>query len=318
LKNKIVIGSRGSELALWQTNFVKKWLENLFPAQKFEIKIIQTIGDKILDSALSKIGDKGLFTSQIENALLEGEIDLAVHSLKDLQTVQPVGLKIGAITARELPNDVFISTKFSSIDDLPNNAKVATGSLRRRCQLLNRRGDLQILEIRGNVPTRIEKFVKSEIDGLILAYAGVHRLQLDKYIKQILAFDVMLPAVGQGALAIEIRDGDAQIEAMVKTLNAAETADCTMSERSFLRTLDGGCQVPIAGLAQINGAEIYLVGLTGSLDGKTIIRDSVKGNRGDAVGLGKRLGEKLLEKGAGELLAQARKNLENAEQAVIL
>ncbi len=179
-KDTFIIGSRGSELALWQTHHAKARLEENFPNFRFEIKIIKTTGDRMLDVALSKIGDKGLFTRQIETALLGGEIDFAVHSLKDLQTVQPEGLVIGAVSARETPNDILISRKYKTIDELPAGARVATGSLRRKSQLLHYRPDLEIVEIRGNVPTRIKKFYEADLDGLILAYAGVHRLGLDE------------------------------------------------------------------------------------------------------------------------------------------
>ena len=317
MRNKLVIGSRGSRLALWQTNFIKERLQSFFPETEFEIKIIKTTGDKLLDVALSKIGDKGLFTRQIETALLGGEIDLAVHSLKDLQTVQPEGLKIGAVTAREIPNDVFISQKYDSIDALPAGAKAATGSLRRRSQLLNRRPDLEIFEIRGNVPTRIEKFLQSDADALILAFAGVHRLGLDSFIKQVIPLDVMLPAVGQGALGIEIRAEDAQIEAMLEKINDAPTAHCTAAERSFLRRLEGGCQVPIAAYARLDGDKIHLQGLTGSTDGGTVIKDSISGDKHEAENLGKELAEKLIEKGAGELLEAVRQNALNTKEAVI-
>lgn len=317
MKDKLIIGSRGSQLALWQTNFIKSELEKHFPHVGFEVKIIKTTGDKMLDVALSKIGDKGLFTRQIETALLEKEIDLAVHSLKDLQTVQPENLKIGAVTARETPNDVLISTKYNSIDELPSGAKVATGSLRRKCQLLNRRQDLEIEEIRGNVPTRIEKFLASDLDALILAFAGVHRLSLDSFIKQIIPFDTILPAVGQGALGIEIREGEAEIEAMLEKINDEPTAFCVAAERSFLRRLEGGCQVPIAGFARLDGDQIHLQGLTGSLDGKTIIKDSISGDKRSAAQLGIRLGEMLIEKGADRLLEQVRQNVENTKEAVI-
>ena len=308
MKNKIIIGSRGSELALWQAKFVRKSLSALFPEKLFEIKIIKTTGDKILDTALSKIGDKGLFTRQIENELLDGKIDFAVHSLKDLQTVQPAGLKIGAVTKREIPNDVLISKQFASIDELPENALVATGSLRRRCQLLARRKDLQIMEIRGNVPSRIGKFFDSDAAGLILAFAGVHRLGLDAHISQIIPLDQMIPAVGQGALAIEIRAEDAEMQTVIKKMNDEETSVCVSAERSFLRTLEGGCQVPIAGFARLDGGKITLEGLVGSLDGQTIIRDSLAGNRAEDLGV--KLAEKLIERGANELLEKNR-NLKN-------
>lgn len=265
-KKDFIIGSRGSELALWQAEFVKKSLENNFPEINLEIKIIKTTGDKLLDVALSKIGDKGLFTKQIETALLEKEIDLAVHSLKDLQTLQPKGLTIGAVSKRETPNDVLISKKYKTIDDLPKNAKVATGSLRRKSQLLHYRPDLQIFEIRGNLNTRFQKFDESDLDAMILAFAGVHRLKMDERISQIIPFEIMLPAVGQGAMAVEIRDDDADSIEILKTLNDVETRFCVTAERAFLRTLEGGCQVPIGANAVIKNDKIELEGFVRPFD----------------------------------------------------
>ncbi|HXH70316.1 MAG TPA: hydroxymethylbilane synthase, partial [Pyrinomonadaceae bacterium] len=288
-KGKLIIGSRGSELALWQTHFVKKKLEQKFPETKLEVKIIKTTGDKMIDVALAKIGDKGLFTRQIETALLDEKIDLAVHSLKDLQTVQPAGLMIGAVTERELPNDILISKRYASINDLPKNAKVATGSLRRRSQLLYYRPDLEIFEIRGNVPTRIKKFEESDLDAMILAFAGVHRLGLDSHIKQIIPFEIMLPAVGQGAMAIEIRSDDTQVREFLEQLNDENTSFCVAAERSFLRCLEGGCQVPIGANAFLENDRIYLEGMAGNLDGSINLRDSISGDKKDAAGLGKQL-----------------------------
>ncbi|MDQ3633742.1 MAG: hydroxymethylbilane synthase [Acidobacteriota bacterium] len=317
MKNKLIIGSRGSRLALWQTNFVKEKLEKLFRDKQFEVLIIKTTGDKLLDVALAKIGDKGLFTKQIETALLENEIDLAVHSLKDLQTEQPENLKIGAVSKREKPNDVLISTKYSSIDDLPHGAKVATGSLRRISQILNYRKDLKIFEIRGNVPTRIKKFEESDLDAMILAYAGVHRLELDSYIKQIIPFEIMLPAVGQGAMAVEIRSNDTEIQKVLQKINDQETLDCVTAERSFLRRLEGGCQVPIAGFAQLQNEEIHLRGMVGNLDGSVNLQDEISGDRKDAADLGNILAERLIEKGANNLLEQTRETVENTKENVI-
>jgi hydroxymethylbilane synthase len=313
----LVIGSRGSELALWQTNFVKRKLEEFFPALTLEIKIIKTTGDKLLDVALAKIGDKGLFTRQIETALLNGEIDLAVHSLKDLQTAQPEGLVIGAVSARETPNDVLISKSGATIDDLPDGAKVATGSLRRKSQLLNYRPNLQIQEIRGNVPTRIKKFEESNLDAMILAFAGVHRLNLDAYIKQIIPSEIMLPAVGQGVMGVEIRSDDAQLKELVGKLNDKNTQFCVTAERSFLRALEGGCQVPIGAYARLRDDQIYLEGMAGSLDGSINLRNSISGEKENAARLGKQLAENLIEKGAGKLLEQARQTVEKAEETVI-
>jgi hydroxymethylbilane synthase len=308
LKDKLVLGSRGSQLALWQTRFIAHLLQSFFPALALEIKVIQTTGDANLETALSKIGDKGLFTRQIEDELLNGKIDLAVHSLKDLPTALPDNLKLGAVTLRETPNDVLISNKFSSIDELPPGARVATGSLRRRSQLLSYRPDLEIQEIRGNVPTRIKKYENSDLDAMILAYAGVHRLDLDAYIKQIIPFEIMLPAVGQGVIGIEIRENDAPTEVLLKPITDEDTLSCILAERSFLRTLEGGCQVPIGGFAVLEKDEILLRGFTGSLNGEVSLRETIKGNRADAVDLGRELGEKMIEKGANKLLADARRS----------
>ncbi len=316
-EGKLIIGSRGSELALWQTHFVKEKLEEFFPEIRLEVKIIKTTGDKLLDVALAKIGDKGLFTRQIETALLDREIDLAVHSLKDLQTVQPAGLTIGAVTARELPNDCLISKRFASIDDLPENAKVATGSLRRKSQLLHYRPDLEIFEIRGNVPTRIKKFEESDLDAMILAFAGVHRLNLDSYIKQIIPSEIMIPAVGQGAMAIETRDEDAELKKMLQKLTDENTSFCVAAERSFLRTLEGGCQVPIGANARLENNKIHLEGMAGNLDGSINLRGSISGDKENAADLGKRLAQNLIEKGANRLLEMTRETVENTKEAVI-
>ena len=316
-KRKFIIGSRGSELALWQTNHVKATLERHFPELNLEIKIIKTTGDKLLDVALAKIGDKGLFTKQIESALLSREIDLAVHSLKDLQTVQPKGLIISAVSKRETPNDVLISKKYASIDELPAGAKVATGSLRRRSQLLNYRPDLEIFEIRGNVPTRIAKFEESDLDAMILAFAGVYRLSLDAHITQIIPFEIMLPAVGQGAMAVEIRSEDIELRQFLQVLNDEETEICVTAERAFLRILEGGCQVPIGANAVIENGKIHLEGMVGNLDGSVNLRDTIIGEKNDAENLGELLADILIRKGANELLEKTREKVEKTEEEVI-
>lgn len=317
MKHKFVIGSRGSELALWQTHHVKETLEKHFPTINLEIKIIKTTGDKMLDVALAKIGDKGLFTRQIETALLNCEIDLAVHSLKDLQTVQPEGLIIGAVSKRETPNDVLISEKYASVDDLPQNAKVATGSLRRKSQLLHYRPDLKIFEIRGNVPTRLKKFAESDLDAMILAFAGVYRLGLDAHIVEIIPFEIMLPAVGQGAMAVEIRENDSELKEILAVFNDAETEFCVKAERAFLRLLEGGCQVPIGANAKIENDKIYLEGLVGSLNGELNLREKISGEIKDAEDLGKNLAQILIEKGANEILEKTRQKVEKTEENVI-
>ena len=317
MTRKYVIGTRGSDLALWQANLVRTRLESLFTEQEFEIKVIRTTGDQLLDIALSKIGDKGLFTRQIETALLNGEIDFAVHSLKDLQTVQPDGLIIGAVCDRETANDVFISKTHKSIDELPAGARVATGSLRRKSQLLNFRPDLEVVEIRGNVPTRLKKFQESDLDGLILAYAGIFRLGLEKSVSQLIPFSVMLPAVGQGAVAVEIREGDGEVLELAAKLESGPTRVCITAERSFLRRLEGGCQVPIGAYATIDGGNLHLEGMVGSLDGNVIFRESISGGTDEAEGLGTRLAEQLIEKGAAELLEETRIKIESSSEATM-
>jgi hydroxymethylbilane synthase len=309
MTEKFTIGTRGSELALWQANYVKKELERLNPGVVFEIRIIKTTGDEVLDVSLSKIGDKGLFTRQIETELLAGSIDLAVHSLKDLQTEQPDGLIIGAVCERETPNDVFISKTGGSIDDLAKGARVATGSLRRRSQLLHYRSDLKIEEIRGNVPTRLRKFDESDLDGMILAYAGLHRLGFGERVNQLIPFEIMLPAVGQGAIAIEIREQDKRTANAVAKLDDHTTDLCVTAERAFLRKLEGGCQVPIGALAALDGNVLKLEGMVGSLDGAVVFRESIMGDAAAAGSLGLQLADKLIEIGARELLDQTREQL---------
>ncbi|MFN2501222.1 MAG: hydroxymethylbilane synthase [Pyrinomonadaceae bacterium] len=313
MRPKYFIGSRGSDLALWQSNTVRSQLETLFPTASFEIKIISTTGDELQEVALSKIGDKGLFTRHIETALLRGEIDFAVHSLKDLQTVQPDGLIIGAVCEREKPNDVLISRRFSTLDDLPDGAKVATGSLRRRTQLLHRRPDLEIIEIRGNVPTRLNKFLESDLDGMVLAFAGLNRLGLAYEISHSIPVQIMLPAVGQAAIAVEIRKDDKAVASMAAKLNHEPTAIAVSAERAFLRHLEGGCQVPIAGLATVENGTVHLDGLVGSLDGSVVLRESAACPLSAAEQTGTKLAERLLEIGARELLTRLEQNAIPAE-----
>lgn len=315
MKDKLILGSRGSELALWQTRYVAHLLQSFFPALELEIKVIETTGDRFLETALSKIGDKGLFTKQIEEELLNGAIDLAVHSLKDLPTRLPEGLKIGAVTDRETPNDVLIAKNYSSIDDLPKNARVATGSLRRKSQLLRYRSDLQIFEIRGNVPTRIRKFEESDLDALVLAFAGISRLGLETYIKQIIPPEIMIPAVGQGVIGVEIREGDEETEGLLKLINDAATEICVSAERSFLRVLEGGCQVPIGAFASIVRDKIKLEGFVGNFDGSVTLRDSMLGEAAEE--LGQKLADKMIAEGAGLILSEARKAAQQSQKEVI-
>jgi len=303
LKHKIIIGSRGSELALWQANFVKKELEKKNKNVSVEIKIIKTKGDKILDVALSKIGDKSLFTKELETELLNNKIDLAVHSLKDLQTEIPKGLKLAAVTKRYNVQDVLIARKKgTTIFNLPDGATVATGSLRRKCQLLHVRPDLNLVELRGNVPSRIKKFLESDWDAIILARAGVERLKLDKYISSIIKTDVMLPAVGQGALGIETRSDNKIVNDIVKSIHHENTYKAVLAERALLKTLEGGCQVPIGAFAKVKPNSLLLNALVGSLDGSLTFRKKIHGSKNNPEKLGRELARDLLKAGAKIIL----------------
>jgi len=305
LKQKIIIGSRGSELALWQANFVKKELEKRDKNVSVEISIIKTKGDKILDVALSKIGDRSLFTKELEVELLNKKIDLAVHSLKDLQTKIPKGLKLSAVTKRHNVQDVLISRKKgTTIFDLPEDATVATGSLRRRSQLLHLRPDLNIVELRGNVPSRIKKFLESDWDAIILARAGIERLNLSKYISSIIKTEVMLPAVGQGALGIETRADNKIVNDIVKSIHHEETYKAVLAERALLKTLEGGCQVPIGALAKVKSNGLHIDALVGSLDGSLTFRKKIRGSKNDPEKVGKKLADDLLKAGAKTILKE--------------
>lgn len=303
MKNKIIIGSRGSELALWQSNHVKKLIEKKNRSVKVDIKIIKTKGDKILDVALSKIGDKSLFTKELEIQLLERKIDLAVHSLKDLQTRIPDGLKLSAVSKRHDVEDVLIARKKSiTIHSLRENAIVATGSLRRKCQLLHLRPDITVVDLRGNVPSRIEKFLKSDWDAIILARAGVERLNLNKYISSYISKDEILPAVGQGALGIEIHQDNNFVHEIVQSIHHEDTYIAVLAERSLLRTLEGGCQVPIGAFAEVKSNGLYLDAMVGSLDGSLTFRKKIRGAKNDSEKIGKTLARDLMKVGADKIL----------------
>lgn len=303
MKQKIIIGSRGSELALWQANFVKRELEKKNKNVFVEIQIIKTKGDKILDVALSKIGDKSLFTKELEIELLNKNIDLAVHSLKDLQTTIPKGLKLVAVTKRHNVHDVLIARKKgTTIFNLPDCATVATGSLRRKCQLLHLRPDLNIVELRGNVPSRIKKFLESDWDAIILARAGVERLKLNKHISSIIKTDVMLPAVGQGALGIETRADNKIVNEIVKSIHHEETYKAVLAERALLKTLEGGCQVPIGAFAEVKQNGLFIDALVGSLDGSITYRKKIRGSKSNPEKIGRELAKDLLKAGAKIIL----------------
>lgn len=303
MKKKLIIGSRGSELALWQANFVKRELEKKHRDLSVEIKIIKTKGDKILDVALSKIGDKSLFTKELEIELLNKGIDIAVHSLKDLQTQIPTGLKLAAVTKRHDVEDVLIARKKGiTIHTLPENAVVATGSLRRRAQLQHLRPDIKVVDLRGNVPSRIKKFLDSDWDAIILARAGVERLGLKKYISSYISKEEILPAVGQGALGIEIHEENKFANEIIKSIHHPDTFISVTAERSLLKSLEGGCQVPIGAYAEVKSTGLYLDAMVGSLDGSITFRKKVRGSKNYPEKLGKSLAKDLLKAGAKEIL----------------
>ncbi len=305
MKQKIIIGSRGSELALWQANHVKREIEKRNKNVKVEINIIKTKGDKILDVALSKIGDKSLFTKELEVELLAKRVDLAVHSLKDLQTEIPTGLKLAVVTKRHEVEDVLIARKKGmTIQSLPDNAKVATGSLRRRSQLLHLRPDIEVFDLRGNVPSRIQKFLESKWDAIILARAGIERLNLKKYISSFIPKDEILPAVGQGALGIEINKDNKIVEEILQSLHHEDTYNAVLAERSLLRALEGGCQVPIGAIAEVKSSGLYLDAIVGSLDGSVTYRKKVRGSKNNPEKLGKSLAKDLLKAGANQILKE--------------
>ncbi len=303
--NAIVIGSRGSDLALWQAHWVRDALRRVHQGVDVSITIIKTTGDRILDSPLSKIGDKGLFTKEIEQALLEGTIDLAVHSLKDLPTELPAGLMIGSICEREDVRDVFIphpSNRIKTVLDQPRGASIATGSLRRKCQLLSARPDLTIMDVRGNLNTRLRKLDDSQWAGLILARAGVVRLGWEDRIGETIDPTIILPAVGQGALGIEVREHDNRVRELVAALHHVPTAHAALAERALLRELEGGCQVPIGTYGRIESGTLRLDGMVGSLDGKITVRGNIEGPPEDGEVLGTRLATILRSEGADEIL----------------
>lgn len=302
-RNKIVIATRGSMLALWQAEWIKSQLKEINPDFEIELNKIKTTGDKILDVPLAQVGGKGLFVKEIEEAMLRNEADLAVHSMKDVPTDLPDGLHLSTITKREDPRDALIAREgINSFNDLPQGAHIGTSSLRRICQILNKRPDLKISQLRGNVDTRMRKLAEGEYDAIILAAAGLKRLGYADKITEILSPELSLPAIGQGAVAIECRKDDEFINDLLSKLDHYETSVCVTAERAFLKKLEGGCQVPIAAYAQLQNNNIVISGLVGSIDGKTLLKETMEGKPEDAESLGTALAEKLLAKGAKEIL----------------
>ncbi|MDR3611151.1 MAG: hydroxymethylbilane synthase [Ignavibacteriaceae bacterium] len=311
-KTLIIIGSRGSELAIWQSHFVKSELEKNNKNITVDIKVVKTKGDKILNIALSKIGDKSLFTKELEVALLNKSIDIAVHSLKDLQTKLPAGLILGAVSKRHAVEDVLIAReKGTTIFNIREGAIIATGSLRRMSQLLHIRPDIKIVDIRGNVPSRVDKFIKSKWDGIILARAGVERLKLSKHISSVIDKEEILPAVSQGALGIEVYEDNKSVLEILKSFHDENTLSAVSAERELLRTLEGGCQVPIGAYAEVKANGLYLDAYVGTIDGSLAYRSKLRGSKSYPEKLGSKLGRKLLKAGAKEILDEIYNNVRN-------
>ncbi len=304
MKKNMIIGTRKSLLALWQSNYIADCLRKQYPLCTVELQNIITKGDRILDVPLAQIGDKGLFTKELETALLDGTIDLAVHSLKDMPTKLPDGLILTAITERAKAGDAFVSNKYKRIEDLPKGAILGTSSLRRRAQLLAARPDLEIVDLRGNVDTRLKKLDTGTMDAIILAAAGLERLGYNDRIREIIPEEFCLPAVGQGALAIETRADDLEVRAMLDFLNHKETKQATDAERAFLGLLGGGCQVPIGVHALVENDEIEITAVIASLDGTTVLRDKIRGKATNNITLGTELGKKMLANGGDKILAE--------------
>lgn len=305
MKQKLVIGTRGSKLALWQAQHIAACLQGRYPEIAIELKHMVTTGDRILDVPLAKIGGKGLFTKELEVAMLSGEIDLAVHSLKDMPTELPEGLVLAAVTDRVDPGDALISPQYKTLDNLPAHARVGTSSLRRKAQLLNVRPDLTIVDLRGNLDTRLKKLTTEKLDAILLAVAGLKRLGWDEHITQVLPQDICLPAVGQGALAIEARENDPETLALLAFLNHEPTRQATLAERTFLAEVEGGCQIPIGVYGEIKAAgQLSLQAVIMSPDGQEAVHDAIEGSPADASLLGHTLAVRMLVSGGREILAK--------------
>jgi hydroxymethylbilane synthase len=300
--DKIRIGTRGSPLALYQAEWVRERLVKYYPYLNVTLVKIKTMGDKVLDAPLAKIGGKGLFVKEIEEALLDRRIDLAVHSMKDVPTEFPQGLHLSVITEREDPRDVFISRDRTCLRDLPKGAKIGTSSLRRQAQLLHWRPDFEMIPVRGNLQTRLKKLGTLKLNGIVLALAGVKRMGLEERITEVLPVEVSLPAIGQGALGIETRFDDTVTEGYLRFLNDPDSAITVSGERAFLKRLEGGCQVPVAAYGTRQGAMLQLDGIVGTVDGKRLLKHRLEGPVEKAESLGVELAEILLNQGAREIL----------------
>ena len=302
MKSTLRIATRKSPLALWQAEHVKARLMEAHKGLEVELVTFTTKGDKILDTPLAKIGGKGLFVKELETAILDGKADIAAHSIKDVPMEFPKGLFLATILEREEPCDAFVSNDFSSIQSLPENSVVGTCSLRRRSQLLSKRPDLKIKDLRGNVNSRLEKLDNGDYDAIILACAGLIRLDMEKRIKQRISSSWILPAVGQGAVGLEAREGDEEILSLISVLKHDDTTDRIIAERALNKRLEGGCQVPIASYAMLDGDTLHLQALVGEPDGSKIVLGDISGHRSEGEQLGEKLAEDLLSRGAKEIL----------------
>lgn len=302
----ITVGSRDSQLALWQTEHVIALLQKRFPDVNCRIVEMKTKGDKILDQSLSKIGDKGLFTQELEDAMMNGDIDFAVHSLKDMPTTLPEGLQLTAFITREDHRDAFLSHQGDSIEALPYEATVGTSSLRRKAQLLSLRPDLKVVDLRGNVNTRLRKFAEGPYDAVILAAAGLDRLSLSDHITTRLPEEDFMPAVGQGVIVVESSTSNKDINALLAAINDADTEAAVTAERAFMCALQGGCQVPIGAYARVIDTHLQLEGMVATLDGACVLRAEVQGEASEAEALGVMLAEQMRALGAEAILAEIR------------
>jgi hydroxymethylbilane synthase len=303
-KDILRIATRKSPLAMWQAEFVQAELEAAHPNLTVELLPMSTRGDKILDTPLAKVGGKGLFVKELEQALLDGRADIAVHSMKDVPMEFPPGLELGVICEREDPRDAFVSNNFASLAELPNGAVVGTSSLRRQCQLRASRPDLEITDLRGNVNTRLGKLDAGEYDAIILACAGLIRLGFEARISESMSVQQSLPAGGQGAVGIELRENDKRVSQYLSVLHHDDSAVCVTAERAMNKHLEGGCQVPIAVHAIVADGQLSVSGLVGAVDGSTILRANISGAASDAQSLGIALAEDVLAQGAGAILAE--------------
>lgn len=304
MKKEVVIATRGSKLALWQAEYIKSEIENHHKDISCRLEIIKTMGDKILDVPLAKIGGKGLFVKEIETALLEKKADLAVHSMKDVPMELPEGLELFESPVCEEPQDAFLSIKYNSLDELPQGAKVGTSSLRRKLQLLELRPDLEVLDLRGNVQTRMQKLNDGMYDAIILAYAGLKRLKVTEHIKEILSVEKMLPASCQGILGIEIRSDDNEIKEILSFIGHKDSYTRALCERAFLRKLQGGCQIPIGCHSVLQGDKIYVKGIIYNLDGSKKITKEYTGDKANPEEAGIKLAEMVLAAGGDEILKE--------------